>query len=348
MTIKQIVCSGSPYEIGFTHGIEAAPEIERAIAFYAKLFIKHSRLNWAQVRDLASEFDDLIKVKWPRYYQELQGIADGSKRHLVDILALNVRTEIVFGQFSDGCTSLYYQGSDYAYQGQNWDWSEEQGVNLVQLTIVQTGLPTIKMITEAGLIGKIGLNSNGVGVCFNAIRAKGLDKSRLPVHLGLRVALESRSAMDAVNTLERMGMASSAYILIGDATTAVGLEFTSTTFARVPIHDGFIAHSNHMLLPHANIVEPTWLTDSPVRIETMRDNIAAIGEPLSWETYCRLFADEQHYPCAINRAASADSDVVTLFNIVMDLVAKRAEVRMGRLNPGDMDHKKIVLSFSEL
>jgi isopenicillin-N N-acyltransferase-like protein len=48
--------------------------MERAIAFYAKLFIKHSKLDWAQVRDLASEFDDLIKVKWPRYYQELQGV----------------------------------------------------------------------------------------------------------------------------------------------------------------------------------------------------------------------------------------------------------------------------------
>jgi hypothetical protein len=60
-----------------------------------------------------------------------------------------------------------------------------------------------------------------------------------------------------------------------------------------------------------------------------------------------LFADEQHYPCAINQGASADSDVVTLFNIVMDLAVKRAEVRMGRLLAGDMDEEKIVLSFSE-
>lgn len=49
------------------------------------------------------------------------GIAAGSKRGLVEIIALNVRTEIVFGQFSDGCTSVYYQGDGVSLQGQNWD-----------------------------------------------------------------------------------------------------------------------------------------------------------------------------------------------------------------------------------
>jgi len=36
-------------------------------------------------------------------------------------------------------------------------WKEEQGENLIQLTITQPDLPAIKMITEAGIIGKIGL-----------------------------------------------------------------------------------------------------------------------------------------------------------------------------------------------
>lgn len=92
MAIKQIVCSGTPYEvhpdfkfkcnsilsysprqIGHKHGSQAAPEIERAIIFYAKMFAKHSKLDWAQVQDLARDFDGLIRDKWPRYYEELQG-----------------------------------------------------------------------------------------------------------------------------------------------------------------------------------------------------------------------------------------------------------------------------------
>lgn len=51
------------------------------------------------------------------------GIAEGAGRDILDIVALNVRSEIVFGRFSDGCTSAYCQGRDFAYMGQNWDVS---------------------------------------------------------------------------------------------------------------------------------------------------------------------------------------------------------------------------------
>lgn len=37
------------------------------------MFAKHSKLDWAQVQELARDFDGLIREKWPRYYEELQG-----------------------------------------------------------------------------------------------------------------------------------------------------------------------------------------------------------------------------------------------------------------------------------
>ena len=89
------------------------------------------------------------------------------------------------------------------------------------------------MITEAGIIGKIGFNSDGVGVCFNAIRAKGVDRSRIPVHLGLRLILESSSAEQAVQSREEGGMAAAAHILIADKNSFIGFEFSSSTTARL-------------------------------------------------------------------------------------------------------------------
>lgn len=35
------------------------------------------------------------------------GVADGAGRNIPDIIALNVRSELVFGRFSDDCTSAY-------------------------------------------------------------------------------------------------------------------------------------------------------------------------------------------------------------------------------------------------
>jgi isopenicillin-N N-acyltransferase-like protein len=222
-------------------------------------------------------------------------------------------------------------------------WLPEQKQNIIGLTIVQDGLPTIKCITEAGMIGKIGLNAAGVGVCFNAIRARGMDDSRMPVHLGLRVVLESSSAKDALAHLEEVGMASPAHMLIGDASFATGLEFTSSTFAQLPVDArGRVIHSNHLLLPHpGGGYEPFWLEDSPIRIDVMEKNTAAVTEPLSAETFSRQFEDETNYPGAICRKAEGKIDSETLFNIVMDLRGKTAVVKIGR--PVDVEE---VINFT--
>jgi isopenicillin-N N-acyltransferase-like protein len=55
------------------------------------------------------------------------GVADGSQRDVLEIVALNVRTEIAFGRFSDGCTSLAWHTSKNSFLSQNWDVSVTTG-----------------------------------------------------------------------------------------------------------------------------------------------------------------------------------------------------------------------------
>ena len=202
-------------QIGFQHGQAAKAHIERCIAFYAKLFRKNCRIEWPQVLQHAFKFEQQAKSKWPAYHEEIHGIADGAGKQLLDIIAINVRTEINFGLFSDGCTALSWQTEKRSWHGQNWDvrsqspsvvpyhadlnqWMTEQKQNLIVTKITQTDKPTIIQVTEAGIIGKIGFNSAGVGTLFNAIRVHGADSTRLPAHFGLRMALESTSVADAV------------------------------------------------------------------------------------------------------------------------------------------------------
>lgn len=76
-------------QIGYAHGQGAQAEIERCIAFYAKLFMKISKLDWPQVQEVASTFNTLICAKWPRYHQELQGTGLHS-RHVLAILHVSL------------------------------------------------------------------------------------------------------------------------------------------------------------------------------------------------------------------------------------------------------------------
>lgn len=212
---------------------------------------------------------------------------------------------------------------------------EEQKPNLLIAKIHQQGKPSIQMVTEGGIIGKIGLNSAGVGVCLNAIKAKGVNTTHIPVHLGLRLALESSSCADAVHQLQTLGMAASAHILIADPNTAVGLEFSSSTFAQLlPDANGRVVHSNHLLLEHPGVKDTVWIEDSVFREARMRslaDKLGAEGnvDP-SWEAVSRLFEDEENVPTAICRVQQAPSTSATLFNIVMDLKSKTAVVKLGR------------------
>ncbi|KAJ4983209.1 isopenicillin n acyltransferase [Stagonosporopsis vannaccii] len=326
-----VECKGTPYEIGFQHGQAAKIQIDKCIAFYAKLFLRNCKIEWSQVLEHASTFEQQAKSNWPAYHEEMRGIADGAGKELLDIVAINVRTEINFGLFSDGCTALSWHTEKRAWLAQNWDWMTEQKQNLIITKISQASKPTILQVTEAGILGKIGFNSLGVGTLFNAIRVHGADPSRLPAHFGLRMALESSSVADAVQALESHGMASSAHILLGDPNTSLGLEFTKSTFAHCePDVSGRVVHANHLLKEHPGEVDTVWLKDSLTRVDTMAQNADALGAEPSWNAVSGLFEDEQNAPGSICRLETKETGSATLFNIVMDLKSRKAVVRLGR------------------
>lgn len=314
------------------------------------MFKETARMEWDSVRELAiSSYEPAIRQKWPDYLEEMQGrslpisrripsltvfsgVADGAGVQLSDIIACNVRTEIAFGLFSDGCTALSWRSDNASWLCQNWDWQEAQKKNLVILTIDQQPKPTIKMVTEAGIIGKIGLNSAGVGVCLNAIRIKGMDPTKLPCHLGLRMVLDSTTREEAVQSLEKYGIASACHMLIADKTGGIGLEWSYKDVQKCTMNaSNQVFHSNHYILKHPGVGQDTnWLADSSFRVRHIEELANKIqGEPTKDQLF-DIFKDETNYPGAICRAQKKPSTSASLFNIIMDLEAKRADVSLGR------------------
>ncbi|KAL9136979.1 MAG: hypothetical protein Q9175_001812 [Cornicularia normoerica] len=253
---------------------------------------------------------------------------------------MNVRTEIAFGLARDGCTAVFWKTDTLSFLAQNWDWQEEQQGNLINLNINQEGKPAISMITEAGIIGKIGLNSKGVGVCLNAIRAQGVDFQKLPCHLALRTCLESISTEEAVAALEKSGVASSSHILVADSELAIGLECSHITIVELTMEQGILTHTNHYIKPHHGVEDLMALKDSPTRLERIdqlvREQERRLQETgsLELEDIRSLLKDEENFPTAICRSTTDNSSVATLFTIVMDLTNRRAEVVTGKPSSG--------------
>lgn len=190
------------------------------------------------------------------------------------------------------------------------------------------------MITEAGIIGKIGLNDSGVGCTLNAIKSKGYSFARLPCHLALRTVLDSFSRESAVSTLEKAGVASACHILVADATGGTGVESSSEDMVKLGMNDrGIVIHTNHFVAQHVeSVVEAhNWLPDTNFRLQRLGDLLnAAKEEEPTQDLVEKLLKDEMEGEgAAICRSAKKDT-IATLFSIVMDLSNKRARVAVGR------------------
>lgn len=123
----EVLSTGTPSQIGLTHGSTAAKEISRSIIFYQKLFQSKANKDWETVKSFALKYQPYLSENWAEYVEEMEGVAKGAGVTYADILALNVRTEIAFGAFADGCTALSWKDrkGDGSVLAQNWDWNTE-------------------------------------------------------------------------------------------------------------------------------------------------------------------------------------------------------------------------------
>ncbi len=136
-------------KIGIQHGRQLATQIRRQIQVYDSMFQTTSKLQWKDVLAVAEEFRGTIEKLTPDIYTEMIGIAEGAELDILDIVALNCRSEIALGHFSDGCTSLGWKTqNDGVILAQNWDWTARVKENCVFMSIEQPDKPKIWIINE--------------------------------------------------------------------------------------------------------------------------------------------------------------------------------------------------------
>ena len=151
-TRKRLTPAFSP-KIGLEHGRRLAGKIRSQMQIYESMFQHTSKLDWPSVRSIAREYASTIERLTPDLYEEMRGIAEGAGLvDVLDVVALNCRSEIALGLFSDGCTSLGWrmrrEGEGEVVLAQNWDWVESVKKNLVMMSIETGGLPKVFMVTE--------------------------------------------------------------------------------------------------------------------------------------------------------------------------------------------------------
>lgn len=356
--VTQLQLSGSPDAIGYAHGTGGKQQIHQSLTTYERLFHEYSGVTWQEACEIAKVHLPAIERADHQLVEEMQGIARGAGVEFADILALNARSEIALAggkAFSDGCTAIAITPplAEDTIIGQNWDWKADQRNSLLHLTIKQKGKPTITMMTEGGIIGKIGMNSAGIGVCLNALIT---DKksAALPLHLGLRRVLDSSSLHEAIGKIDKGQIAASANFLIGYAdqdgnglamnteVSPYGIEMEAST-------EGKLVHTNHicsnLLRRHVKDLNEFIFTDSMIRKARAEQliNLSTRNQSISEMDFKRWFSDTYNYPNSINHADNENTPdhrrMETVFSIIMNLSKREMHLCIGK--PAEGNYKKL-------
>lgn len=331
-----------PFDRGFQHGAEARDQIAVSIATYKQLFKDFVGIEWAEAKRLGANYAGPIGQYAPDLLEEIRGVAEGSGYELDEILALNSRSEIALSaRLVDGCTSFSVFGTATTDGSvllcQNWDWRASQRGAFIVLIIEREDRPSITMLTEAGIIGKIGFNSRGLGACLNALVTDEVRDDGVPLHVVLRRILESNNLGDAIEAVSRGNIASAANFLIAqDEGGAIDIEAVPSEFDVLLPDKDMIWHTNHLRslrLVGVRDLGKHVLPDSYPRLARVARLLEERHGRMSVEESMFILRDGANGPDAICRredpADPAGKRLQTVFSVIMNLTAGDLHVADG-------------------
>ena len=341
MTFPVLRLSGSPYDQGLAHGAALRDRIEHNREVYFDRFWREGGVAREEVLRRAALYQEVIARENPDYAAGMSGIAAASGLPELEIVALNVRYEILYDAFvvrtqelygADGCTAFALApqatAGGHLLLGQNWDWIPEVKGAVVESTT--PGYPQTLAFTEAGIFGgKIGLNSAGLGLAINGITTVDDDWARLlkPFHVRCYEILQQTSIAAAQAVLGSSERACSGNFLLAQRPDqAVNVEAAPTVTNELGWQDGCIVHANHFVDPDAlGVVEPP---DPDVRRYSCRrhdrlEGLLRAAAPVRLSDIQTALRDHGTVPRTICRhedlQAPIDEQYRTVTSVIMDL-----------------------------
>jgi isopenicillin-N N-acyltransferase-like protein len=345
---------GEAFERGRQYGEQTADLIQFNLEGYWRLFQYDTGLDRLAILDHARQYLRPIEEYAPHLLEEMRGIAEGAGVSLDEILALNCRTEILSlaaVPLRDECTAVFVApeatASGHALVAQNWDWANVLRGGSVVLRIEQAGWPTVLTLTEAGMVGKIGFNSAGVGVVTNFLRHNHR-RIGAPFHLILREALNASRLGLAVAAVYRGVRADSGNYLLAHADgEAIDLEATPSDVGFLYPEEGVLVHTNHFVTPRLQAGDVGIAPSDHTLLRYGRATRllrARIGQ-ITVETLKNVFRDHFNHPRSICRHPDPTYPEIersaTLASMIVDLTAGEMYVTAGE--PCDTEYQNFCI-----
>ena len=250
--------TSNPQQRGRQIGERWAPQIQQSCALYLDFF-NQVDIDPQRVRQIGDASLESLQIWSPALAQELVATAEGANLPLWQLAALNARTEVlaIMPAAAEGeCSTCVFapHGMDAPRTLQTWDWHDSLVPNGLLLQLTGSSGLTAKLFTEFGMLGKIGVNSAGLGLHFNILHHQSDNGSGgVPVHaVARRLIEEARTVAEAIELARSARVSASTVLTVfsreDSNPRAVSIELAPAATALVqPNAEGWITHTNHFL-----------------------------------------------------------------------------------------------------
>lgn len=244
---------GSPYEIGYQHGVLMKERVQSNLRGILAQEEGHPLVEVLGIQVKPSHaIQTIITIQKPfvpeKYFEELQGLADGAGLPLQEVRIANFLPELFH------CSGFAISGAatkdGTLYHGRVLDYAINWGLQDHAVLIVcepEGEIPFVN-VSYAGFIGCVtGMNAEHVSI--GEMGGRGLGRwNGMPMALLVREALQRGRTLEEVLTIFRETPRTCEYYYVvadGKTNRAVGME------ASWDVMEVIAAGESHALLPHA-------------------------------------------------------------------------------------------------
>lgn len=339
--IPLIISEGEPFERGLYLGRGQQERVQHTVSAYMRIFESFAGLGRAAVLEQAERFMPAIAGFAPHLLEETRGIAEGAQCDAREIVAINARTELMYGVTNRAeCTSIAISAAasagGHTRVAQNWDWHPSLVGSLVLWLVRRSDGPDLLTLTEAGIVGKIGINEAGLAMCINLLRSDNDSGGpAAPMHIILRSVLEECHTVDeAIELLGKTPRCTSCNHMLADRSGSIAdVEATPAgQWVHRPQH-GLLTHANHCTGPGL-ASQDRYVRENPeTRERDSRMQTLATSHPVSESDLRAMLADHATSPYSICLHNDADWSFIeqgkSIASIIIDVTAGTLDVADG-------------------
>ena len=334
-----IEVSGTARNVGLQYGRKAAGRIHLSIDIYKRAFADKG-IDWALARAAATRFAARIERAYPSIAEEMRALAEGAEVPLEDIVAINSRTELLYGSFGkprerddvQGCTNAVVLPATtregHLIHAHNWDWRDECAESSIVTKIVPDVGPSMLVFGEAGVLAGLGLNNAGLAITSNHLECEHDGKREgVPNAIIRRQVLAQRSLGPAIETVLKAERGFSTNFVISHREgEAIDLETTPDEVFWLSPENDLLVHANHFVSVAARTaIRDTGLltsADSLYRDSRVRRYLVRDRGRITLSTLQAAFQDRFGAPRSVCRSPSPGKASSTVATIIMDTTAQ--------------------------